>query len=323
MKYTVTLPDIEGISAEGAKVGVVTEWHKEIGEAVLSGDTLATVGRAAIRSSAYGILARKFALPGEAIEVGEPLALLSGVPEPLTTGTEAIPLAFQQPSYLPTGPENKRSLTEQEQAIAQHNLRSAYYSPRVTSVLGIDMEETIRLSERVNAPLLLFVAHVAAAALTKFPRLNSRIVDDAEIIEREYIHIAIPFRTSSGTLFTVVLRDADSKSLMALTRESEVKRLQAEEGVLPADGQRGATFTIADAAPVLYQTPVLHQPQAALLTVGTVVRTPVALPNDTVVVRPISHLCLTHDARFVPNEDAAAFLAEVKTGLEEARFLFA
>lgn len=323
MKYTVTLPDVEGIGADGLKIGVVTEWHKEIGDAVLSGDALATVGRAVIRSAAFGILAKKFVLPGEAIEVGEPLALLSGVPEPLTTGTETVPLSFQQPSYLPTGPETRRPLTEQEQAIARHNLRSAYHSPRVSSVLVVEMGEILRLSERVNVPPLLFVAHVAASVLTRYPRLNSCLSGESEIIEKQYTHISIPFRVAWGARFTVVLRDADRKSLMALTREWEARRQQAEEGVLPADAQRGATFTITDASPVLYQTPVLHQPQAALLTVGAVARAPVALPDDTVSVRPVAHLCLTHDARIVPDEDAAVFLAEVKTGLEEARFLFA
>ena len=63
---------------------------------------------------------------------------------------------------------------------------------------------------------------------------------------------------------------------------------------------------------------------AALLmavTAGSV--PPTALPDDTIAIRPVAHLCMTHDARFVSDEEAATFLAEVKVGLEEARFLFA
>jgi pyruvate/2-oxoglutarate dehydrogenase complex dihydrolipoamide acyltransferase (E2) component len=101
---------------------------------------------------------------------------------------------------------------------------------------------------------------------------------------------------------------------------------RARTNTLLPDEVRGATFTVTQATAsdgIIWQTPIIHQPQAAMLSIGSVTRTPVALEDDTVVVRPVLHLCLSHDARIVDGDTAGQFLAAVKRGLEEAQFLFA
>jgi pyruvate/2-oxoglutarate dehydrogenase complex dihydrolipoamide acyltransferase (E2) component len=321
MKYTVLLPRVSGLTGD---VGLVSSWRKEIGEAVQSGDILAVVGGAEVVSPAFGILARKVVLPGEAIEVGEPLAILSGVPEEFVTGAEAISEPFAlRPPYIPGGPEEIVPLSPVRQAIARHMARSIQESPHVVTVLPVDMSEVMRLAARVGVPVLPFVLSAAASALKQFPDLNAERVGYAEVRRKQYVHIAVPVRRADERLVVPVLRDTDRKSIRSLAREWEELRAQAVAGTLSPDAQRGATFTVVEVADALYQTPVLHQPQSAILSMGAVTRTPVAADDDTVTVRPVAHLCLAHDARVADGETAAAFLQEVRRHLEEARFLFA
>jgi pyruvate/2-oxoglutarate dehydrogenase complex dihydrolipoamide acyltransferase (E2) component len=320
MKYTVTLPRLRDLASD---VGLVSSWRKEIGEAVQAGEVLAVIGGEEISSPAFGILTKKVVLPGEAVEVGEPLAILSGVPEEFVSGAEVIPEPFAvRPPYIPGGPEEIAPLPPARQAIARHMARSMQESPHVITVLPVDMSEVVRLSARAAIPVLPFVLSAAASALPRFPDLNAERVGYAEIRRKRYVHLAVPVRRTDGTLAVPVLRDADRKSIRSLAREWEELREQAEAGTLPPDAQRGATFTVRE-TPTLYQTPVLHQPQSAILSVGAVIRTPVAADDDTVTIRPVLHLCLAHDARVADGETASAFLAEVRHHLEEARFLFA
>jgi pyruvate/2-oxoglutarate dehydrogenase complex dihydrolipoamide acyltransferase (E2) component len=325
MKYTVTLPTaLSGLTSD---VGIVSSWRKQIGEMVQPGEVLAVVGEAEVPSPAFGILAKKVVLPGEAIEVGEPLAVLSGVPEPLVTGQEKVPEPFAvRPAYVPGGPEEVQALSPVAQAVAQHLARSAQVSPHVFTVAAADMSEVVRLSAQTGAPPFAFVIHAVAGALVRYPLLNAQLVGEAEVRMKRYVHIGVARRTAGGggRLAAPVLRDADQKSLMTLGRELADFFAAADAGTLPPETQRGATFTVAEApGDVLYQTPILHQPQAAQLSVGAVVRLPVANADDTVKVRPLAHLCLAHDARFVDGDTAAVFLSDVKHGLEDARFLFA
>jgi pyruvate/2-oxoglutarate dehydrogenase complex dihydrolipoamide acyltransferase (E2) component len=325
VRFTVTLPSVDGLTND---TGVVAEWRKQIGEMVGPGDVLAVVGATEVPSPAFGILAKMVVLPGEAIEVGEPLAVLSGVPEPLVTGQEKIPEPFAvRPAYVPGGPEEVRLLSSVEQAVARHMERSVQASPHVFTVATVDMSEVVRLSERSGLPGLPFVVHATAESLTRYPLLNAQMVGEAEVRLKRYVHVAVARRTTGnngGRLTAPVLRDADTKSLMALARELGDLFAAADAGTLTPDTQRGATFTVAEApGGVLYQTPILHQPQSAQLSIGAIARTPIASEDDTVTVRPVAHLCLAHDARLIDGNTAAAFLSDIKRGLEEARFLFA
>jgi pyruvate/2-oxoglutarate dehydrogenase complex dihydrolipoamide acyltransferase (E2) component len=331
LKYTVTLPPLPGATSD---VFLVTEWRKEIGEMVAAGDTLAvlragdTSAETPVPSPAFGILSRKVVLAGEAIETGEPLAVLAGVPESLLTGEERVPDAFAaRPPYVPGGPEEVVTLTPTQRAVSEHMSRSAQASPHVYTFTAVDVGEVLRLAARIEADLLPFVVGAVASALTRHPEVNAERTGEGQVRRKRYVHIGVALRTDAGELSVPVVRDADRKSVRALAREVAALIEQARAGTLPPDALRGATFTVsaeggAAATGVRIQTPILHQPQAALLRLGTVERTPVAVSEDRIEARPVLHLCLAHDARVVPDGAAAAFLADVKAELEEARFLF-
>lgn len=327
MKFTVVLPPLDG---EESDVGIVSAWKREIGDFVAEGETLALVRsggqESAIPSPAFGILAKRYVLAGEAVEAGEPLALLSGVPVALATVRETIvPAGFAgPPRYLPPGPEEVVTLGAREQALARHYARSASETPHVYTTVQVDMGEVLGVCNRTKLlTSLTCVVAAVASALTRFPALNAQGVGEDQIRRKRYIHIGIARRGTAEALMVPVLRDADTKSVASLAREIATFDTLIEAGTLPPDAQRGATFTLAETAHgAVWQTPLLHYPQAAFLSLGATFRVPVALADDTLTVRPVMNLCLAHDARLVNGEEAAAFLADVKRELEEARFLF-
>lgn len=351
MRYTVTLPR----QTAEAEAYTVASWHVQIGDHVEPGDALLSVRAAetdasadgattsAVVSPVYGVLARRMVLPGENIEVGEPLAVLSGVPEPVSAPTMApSPPAVPAPDVA-RGLEEVVPYSAARRLLAEHDARSWTGSPHVVTVATADITEVERLRARVaqsldareglKLGLLPFLLSVTGAVLVAHPALNATAGDEngrsgALIGTRQKRHVAIgvPLATGAGGRVAVpVVRIPEKKSIVALAREWDDLARRAHAGALTPAEQQGATFTIAPSEPhsdVLFQTTILHRPQAALLSVGAVVRTPVALPDDTVAIRPILHLCLTHDARVVTGSEAIAFLSAVKRGLEEAQFLF-
>lgn len=342
MRYTVVLP--AGLTEAGADFFTLAVWRKEIGELVQQGETIATVRplntdaagkEIEVFSPAYGILARKTVLEGDGIETGEPLGVLSGVPEALPT-TPPTPTAFAAPSYVPAGPEETVTRSATEALMALHNARSLRTSPHVTTVATVNLSEVLRLRERVAASLteregivldiLPFVLSVVGATLLEYPLLNAQLREkDGEIRLRRYVNLAFVVPLEEGQIAVPVIRSPEKMSTLGLARTVDDLKTRAQGGALHADELHGATFTVTQVAAsegVLWQTPIIHQPQSAMLSIGAVVKTPVALADETIAIRPLLHLCLAHDARTVDNEMAAAFLASVKRGLEDGQFLF-
>ena len=338
MRFTVVLP--ADPAETGADVFTLVAWRKQIGDLIQQGETLATVrpldsGTASreieIPSPAFGILARKSVLEGDGIESGEPLGVLSGVPEPLQS-PHATPAAFAAPIYVPAGPEETITRSAAEQLLSLHNARSLRTSPHVTTVTTVDLGEVMRLRERVAASLteregitldiLPFVLSVVGASLLQFPLLNAQLGGKGDEVRlRRYVNLAF---TVGGAV--PVIRSPETMSILGLARTVADLKSRALTHSLHPNELRNATFTVteaADSAGILWQTPIIHQPQAAILSVGATVKTPVVLEDDTIAVRPVLHLCLAHDARLVDNETASQFLAAIKQGLEEAQFLFA
>jgi pyruvate dehydrogenase E2 component (dihydrolipoamide acetyltransferase) len=345
VRFTVVLPS--GLTNVGQDVFTVAVWRKEIGDLVQQGETLATVRsmdtgatdkEIEISSPAFGILARKSVLEGDGIESGEPLGVLSGVPESLVPAASSdTPDAFVTPGYLPQGPEQTVSRSSSDRLLALHHARSLRTSPHVTTVAAVNLREVMRLRERVAVSLrdregieldvLPFIVSVVGAALLKYPLLNAQLRDKADEIRlRQYVNLAFTVKTKSDCLATLVIKSPEKMSILGLARTIADLKTRAQDNTLSPDDVRGATFTVTQAPiseGVLWQTPIIHQPQSAILSLGNISRVPVVLDNDTIVVCPLLHLCLSHDARIVDSETAGKFLTDIKRGLEEAQFLFA
>jgi pyruvate/2-oxoglutarate dehydrogenase complex dihydrolipoamide acyltransferase (E2) component len=345
MRFTVVLP--AGLADTSTDIFTITTWQKEIGDLVRQGETIATIKpldsadshkEINIPSPAFGILAKKSVLEGDGIESGEPLGVLSGVPEPITpSGSAEAQIPFAAAPYVPGGPEDAVSRSTADQLLALHDARSLRTSPHVTTAVIVNMGEVMRLKERVAASLaeregialdiLPFVLSAVGAALLEYPLLNAQLHEKKDEIRlRRYVNLAFTVRSDEGHLTVPVIRGPEKMSILGLARTAADLTTRARTNTLVSDEVRGATFTVTQVPPsadILWQTPIIHQPQAAILSVGSVNRAPVVLEDDTVVVRPLLHLCLAHDARIVDSETAGRFLGTVKRCLEEAQFLFA
>lgn len=315
MKYAVVVPALSALSDEA---GTVAIWRKEIGDAVLVGETMAILrgagGEAAVVAPVPGILTRKYAVAGEAVAVGEPLALLSGVPDSHVRVGETYSTPNTRYSILNTQ-HSILALTPQERELARHDARAAQTAPHLFTVVRADVSEAQRLAESVGISLTPFVLHSAAASLARFPRLNAAFLREGELSLHRKVNIAV-LRSAPSGLAAPVVRDADKRSLLALARELADFAASADAGTLPPDAQRGATFTLSETpSGIFFQTALLRLPQVALLTFA---------PPDKAdaTENALLTLCLTHDARAATPCLAAAFLSDLKRGLEESAFLF-
>lgn len=322
MKQTVVLPPFPNPEVS---VAVVGRWHKRVGEAVVADHPLVevwteTTGFVDVGAPVTGTLARIVAVENEAVEVGEPLAVVSVVPG---LPTQIPPLFPAPPARVPTQDEEIVPLPPVEGRRATHMAGSWRVAPHVHTVVAVDLSEVTALIARlqtVSLGVLPFVVKAVADALAHFPAVNAEWIDNAIVCRKKNVHIAVAVAPSVAP----VVRDADKKSLLTLAREMDELSPRARRGDGVPLFLRGATFTITHPGArrgALFQTPILHQPQAALLSVGALVKTP-ALVDGTLAVRDLLHLCLVTDARVIDDETAADFLADIQTTLEETRFLF-
>jgi pyruvate dehydrogenase E2 component (dihydrolipoamide acetyltransferase) len=156
---------------------------------------------------------------------------------------------------------------------------------------------------------------ILSAALKEFPVLNSAIVGD-EIICWDEVHIGVAVALDEGLVVPVV-RDADKKSLIALSRE--IKRLskRARQNELDPVAYQGGTFTISSGGRVEtdFMTPIINPPQNAILGIGKIGPRP-SVYQGQLGIRTITYLCLTHDHRVIDGVPASMFLGRVKEVIE-------
>ncbi|MBB6050299.1 2-oxo acid dehydrogenase subunit E2 [Armatimonas rosea] len=281
MKFTVL--------AEHEGVATVAGWERSIGQFVAQGEPLLRLRKTdgtelSLVSPVYGVLFKKAVLEAEAVEAGEPLAVLAGVTEVKTTSAP-------EPDYVPVGPETRLLPTEREQQIARHHAAALALVPHQYTTLAVHLTEVQRLQEKTGAPRVAFFLAAVAAALKAHPRCNAAWLAPDDIRLRQDIHVCLP--QPDGTFPVIV--DADRQSVLALARA-----LEAPHNLPPTQ----ATFTLT-LGEALTQTPILHTPQTAHLYLGST-----------------GVLTLAHDPRVVDSFAATAFLKEVQRNLEETRFLF-
>jgi hypothetical protein len=321
MKFTVITPTLSlspsyEVDTDNA-VARVSDWRKEIGDSVLTGETIALLSVAdqsiAVPSPVPGILTRRYAGSGEQVASGEPLALLSGVPVSLVGSA----VKYRIPITPPVNPlvhDNSSEIynfTLQERSLASHDVKSVTTAPPIYTVIQAEVSEAQRLAHSFGISLTPFVMHCLASSLTRFPRFNASVISESELQLHRGVHIACLQRTSEA-LFAPVIRNCERISLLSLARELSELRFASVAGTLSPSAMRGSTISFSEvSAPVLYQTGILRLPQAAILTLSD------SSPGQTRIT-----LCLTHDARAASPELAATFLDDIRRNLERCEFLF-
>jgi 2-oxoglutarate dehydrogenase E2 component (dihydrolipoamide succinyltransferase) len=209
--------------------------------------------------------------------------------------------------------------------IAEHMLMSKRTSPHVTTVHRVDMTKVARLRESNKATVqanygfsltyLPFIARAAVAALRQYPLLNASL-DGNNIVYHNEIHIGIAVALEGG-LIVPVIRSADEKTVLGLQRAIVDLATRARSRQLKPDEVTGGTFSITNFGSFgsLFGTPVINQPQVAILGVGTVDKTPVVV-DDAIAIRHICHISLSFDHRLIDGALADQFMTRLKQVLE-------
>jgi len=204
-------------------------------------------------------------------------------------------------------------------AIGEHMKRSLDTAATCTSWIEVDFArvETVRRERGLTA--LAYVARATVGALRELPALNATLEGDAYTRYDDAVHLGIAVSLGQDGLIVPVIRDAQDLSAEGLGRRIKELATRARAGDLSPDEVRGATFTITNPGQygTLMATPVINQPQVAILDVEAVVKRPV-VRDDAIAIRPIGVLGLSWDHRALDGVEAARFLAAVRDRIESA-----
>jgi pyruvate dehydrogenase E2 component (dihydrolipoamide acetyltransferase) len=209
---------------------------------------------------------------------------------------------------------------------AEHMVQSKRTSAHVTTFFEIDMSHVDKLRHKhrhayeersgVKLTYLPFILKATVDALKAFPILNSSVEGDA-IVYRHDINLGLAVALDWGLIVPVV-RNADEKNVLGLARAVNDLAERARSKKLKVDEVQGGTFTVTNPGVFgsLIGTPIINQPQVAILGVGTIEKRPV-VRDDAIAIRTMSYFALSFDHRIVDGADADRFMAHIKKGLQE------
>jgi 2-oxoglutarate dehydrogenase E2 component (dihydrolipoamide succinyltransferase) len=208
--------------------------------------------------------------------------------------------------------------------IAEHMVMSAQTSPHVYSVYEVNfgrvaaLRETKKKEYEAAGAKLTFTGFIAKAivdALRQFPMVNASI-DGDNIVYKKDINLGIAVALENG-LIVPVIRNADEKNLLGLSRGINDLAARARSKKLNPDEVQAGTFTITNPGifGAVYGLPLINQPQVAILGVGTIEKRAVVI-DDAIAIRPMCHLSLGYDHRLIDGAEAGRFLSFVKERLE-------
>jgi 2-oxoglutarate dehydrogenase E2 component (dihydrolipoamide succinyltransferase) len=253
-------------------------------------------------------------------------------PAPAPTPAQPIALAPAPAPVLPPLPRAEQARTRVEPMsnmrakIAEHMVFSKRTSAHVTTVHKVDMTRVAKMRARNKAEVqsrygfsltfLPFVTRAAAEALRAFPIVNSSI-EGTNILYHNDINIGIAVALENG-LIVPVIRNADEKTVLGLQRAIVDLSTRARSRQLKPDEVQGGTFSITNFGSFgsVFATPVINQPQVAILGCGAVTKEPVVTEDDAIAIRSMAYLALTFDHRLIDGALADQFTARVKAALE-------
>jgi 2-oxoglutarate dehydrogenase E2 component (dihydrolipoamide succinyltransferase) len=216
-------------------------------------------------------------------------------------------------------------MTIMRKKIAEHMVASAHTSPHVYSVYEVDFHRLAQLRDRKKAEYeragakLSFTALIAKAtvdAIRAFPFTNASI-DGDNIVYKKDINLGIAVALDQGLLVPVI-RNADEKNLLGLSRAIEDLASRARSKKLRPEEVQGGTFTVTNPGifGAVYGLPLINQPQVAILGVGVIEKRAVVV-NDAIAIHPTCHISLGYDHRLIDGADAGRFLTYLKERLEK------
>jgi 2-oxoglutarate dehydrogenase E2 component (dihydrolipoamide succinyltransferase) len=277
---------------------------------------------------------RESAPAGHAAAPGGPAAGQAAAPPAAQAApAQAGPARVIVPSTLRGTTER---MSRARQLIARRMVESLQTSAQLTTVVEADVTAIARLRVRAKADFearegvklsfLPFFALAAVEALKIHPRLNALIDAEAgQVVYHDAEHLGIAVDTERG-LMVPVIRNAGDLNIGGLARKIADLAARTRAGQVSPDDLAGGTFTLTNTGSrgALFDTPIINQPQVAILGTGAVVKRAVVMEDaelgEVITVRSMVYLALTYDHRLVDGADAARFLLTVKERLEEGAF---
>jgi 2-oxoglutarate dehydrogenase E2 component (dihydrolipoamide succinyltransferase) len=264
--------------------------------------------------------------------------LAAAAPQAAAPAAPATSAAPSAPTSLPVSPLRGRTekMPRLRKVIAQRMVESLQVSAQLTTVIEVDVTRinTLRgkvkrdfeAREGVKLSFLPFFCKAAVEALKQFPQVNAS-VDMAEgtITYHDAENLGIAVDTERGLLVPVI-RNAGDLNIAGIARHIADVAERTRTNKLSPDELSGGTFTVTNTGSrgALFDTPIINQPQVAILGTGAVVKKPVVVTDDTgadvIAIRSMVYLALSYDHRIVDGADAARFLGAMKARLEEAAF---
>lgn len=223
------------------------------------------------------------------------------------------------PGSEPSLGEDIFPLTQMRKTIADRMVKSRHTSAHVTTFFEADFTSIAKFRQDRDLTYLPFVIRAVTRAVREVPVVNSSW-GDRGIIVRKDIHIGIATALEEGLLVPVI-RHADRKGLKQLAEEVADLAERARTKKLGPEEVQGGTFTITNHGGFgsLFSTPIIHQPQIAILGVGAIQKRAVVI-NDAIAIRPMGYLSLSFDHRVIDGATADHFMVRVKDYLEQSHW---
>jgi 2-oxoglutarate dehydrogenase E2 component (dihydrolipoamide succinyltransferase) len=227
----------------------------------------------------------------------------------------------EEPAAQPTADsrqptETGKPLSLMRKAIGDHMRRSLDTAAHCTTIVEADMSAVE--SARGQLSYLPFVARAAIAALREFPMLNATLEGD-RLTVHDGVNLGIAVSLGEEGLIVPVVHDAHELSHEGLAARIKDLASRARSKELKPEEVQGGTFTITNpgAFGALLATPIINQPQVAILDLEAVVKRPVVVGGDSIAIRPMTYLCMSWDHRALDGALAARFLSSVRRHIEE------
>jgi 2-oxoglutarate dehydrogenase E2 component (dihydrolipoamide succinyltransferase) len=236
----------------------------------------------------------------------------------------------KKPYKLKEGEESLK-INHTRKLISERMVKSVQTIPHVTSFVEVDIthivnwresrKKQIKIKYGVNITYTSIIAEIVVKALKVFPNINVSFLDDNQLIRKKYINLGIATALPDGNLVVPVIKDADKINLVKLTKEIHDKSSRAREGsLLPGETING-TFTITNLGQSgnITGTPIINQPESAILAVGAIKKKPGVVDINgelTIGIRDILTLSLSYDHRIIDGMLGGSFLSEIAQMLE-------
>jgi 2-oxoglutarate dehydrogenase dihydrolipoamide succinyltransferase (E2 component) len=238
-----------------------------------------------------------------------PLAAAAAAPERAPAPEAAVPSGHGEP------------LSRMRKSIGEHMKRSLEIAAHCTTMVECDMSAVDRRRALIGTTALPIVARCVVDALREYPALNAWLEGDM-FTEHEQVHLGIAVSLGDDGLIVPVVRDAQDLSDEGLGRRIRELARRARDRELGPDDVRGGTFTITNPGQfgAVAATPIINQPQVAILDLEAVVKRAVVITdadgNDSIAIRPMTMLCMSWDHRAIDGAYAAQFLTALRRRME-------